>query len=87
MKNYLDVAMDIGEQMILSGAEVHRVEDSMFRILTAFGSQRIDVFIITTSMVVTIHDKENKPYTQTRRILNTSGTDFDKLSKLSSKRI
>ena len=84
MKNYLDVAMDIGEQMILSGAEVHRVEDSMFRILTAFGSQRIDVFIITTSMVVTIHDKENKPYTQTRRILNTSGTDFDKLSKLNA---
>lgn len=84
MKKHLDVAMDIGEQMLLCGAEVHRVEDSMSRILTALGSKRVDVFIITTSMVVTIHDAENKPYTQTRRILNTSGTDFDKLSKLNA---
>ena len=84
MKKYLDIAMDIGEQMLLCGAEVNRVEDSMSRILTAFGSHRVDVFIITTSMVVTIHDAENKPFTQTRRIMNTSGTDFDKLSKLNA---
>ncbi len=83
MKRLLDLAMDIGEQMLFCGAEVHRVEDSLSRICTAFGAKRVDVFIITTSMVVTIHDENGNPFTQTRR-LNSSNTDFDKLSKLNA---
>ncbi len=83
MKKLLDLALDIGEQMLLSGAEVHRVEDSLNRICTAFGASRVDVFIITTSMVLTVHDNNNVSFTQTRRIL-TSGTDFNKLSKLNA---
>lgn len=81
MKKLLGVALDIGEQMILCGAEVHRVEDTLTRICTAFGASKVDVFIITTSMLITIHDKDGFPFTQTRRI-QSSGTDFNKLSKL-----
>ncbi len=83
MKKRLDLALDIGEQMLLSGAEVHRVEDSLTRICTAFGAIRVDVFIITTSMVLTVHDSNGLAYTQTRRILS-SGTDFNKLSRLNA---
>ena len=81
MKQYLQCAMDIGEQMLVSGAEVHRVEDSVTRLCKAFGAKRIDVFIITSSMVVTIFDEEGKSYTQTRRIMGT-GTDMEKLHRL-----
>ena len=80
MQKRLTCAMDIGEQMLVNGAEVHRVEDSVKRMCTAFGFARIDVFIITSSMVVTVTDGEES-YTQTRRIKNI-GTDFEKLHRL-----
>ncbi len=81
MKTMLDCAMDIGEQMMLCGAEVHRVEDSMERICHAFGATRVDVFIITSSMVVTVHGDDGSIHTQTRRI-HSGGTDFHKLHLL-----
>ena len=81
MKELLSCVMDIGEQMLISGAEVHRVEESVRRMCYAFGAQRIDVFIITSSMVVTVYDNGGGSYTQTRRIL-TSNTDFEKIHQL-----
>ena len=81
MKKQLRCAMDIGEQMLVCGAEVHRVEDSITRMCRAFGAKRIDVFIITSSMVVTIFDESGESFTETRRI-NGSGTDIEKLHLL-----
>lgn len=81
MEKLLDCVMDIGEQMLISGGEVHRVEDSLKRIFTAYGTKRTDVFIITSSMVVTVHTTDDKVYTQTRRITETA-TDYEKLHKL-----
>lgn len=81
MKQLMDCAMDIGEQMLLCGAEVHRVEDSVNRICHAFGAVRADVFIITSSMVLTVHGEDGCIHTQTRRI-QSLGTDFHKLDRL-----
>lgn len=81
MEELLDCGMDIGEKMLICGGEVHRVEDSLCRIFTALGASRTDVFIITTSMVVTIHTSDGKAYTQTRRITET-GIDFEQLHQL-----
>lgn len=81
MEQQLTCAMDIGEQMLISGAEVHRVEESLQRICKAFGATRTDVFIITSSMVVTIFDEENRPYTQTRRITGST-IDIEKIHRL-----
>lgn len=61
-------AMDIGEQMLVSGAEVHRVEESINRMCYAFGAKRVDVFIITSSMVVTVYTEDGETFTQTRRV-------------------
>ena len=80
MEKLLDSIMDIGEQMLISGAEVHRVEDSIKRIFDAYGTKRTDVFIITSSIVVTIHT-DDKAYTQTRLITETS-TDYENLHRL-----
>ena len=59
--------LDIGEIMLVSGAEVNRVEDTVQRMAKAYGCNRVDVFTITSSIVVTVH-REGKIYTQTRRI-------------------
>ena len=73
--------INIGEQMLLSGAEVHRVEESINRMGYALGAKRVDVFIITSSMVVTFHLENGETYTQTRRIIS-SNTDYEKLHRL-----
>ncbi len=83
MQELFACAMDIGEQMLLSGAEVHRVEESIKRMGHAFGAERVDVFIITSSMVVTLHTHDGQSYTQTRRI-TSSATDFEKLHQLNA---
>lgn len=81
MKDALICAMDIGEQMLVCGAEIHRVEDSLKRMCYALGAKRIDVFIITSSMVVTVYDENGEVYTQSRRVLST-GTNIEKLHQL-----
>ncbi|MBQ9832657.1 MAG: threonine/serine exporter family protein [Clostridia bacterium] len=68
MEKVLQCAMDIGEQMLICGGEVHRVEDSVKRICLACGAKRVDPFIITSCMIVTVTDTEGSSYTQTRRI-------------------
>lgn len=73
--------MDIGEQMLISGAEVHRVEESISRMCRAFGAERVDVFIITSSMIATVHAPDGQTYTQTRRV-TTANINFEKLHLL-----
>ena len=46
-KMLLTCALDIGEKMLISGAEISRVEDSVKRICNAYDVKRIDVFTIT----------------------------------------
>ena len=81
MERFLICAMDIGEQMLISGAEVHRVEESIERMCYSFGALRVDVFTITSSMVVTVYTKDGSQYTTSRRITNAT-TDFEKIHLL-----
>jgi len=81
MTKLIGYVMDIGEQMLISGAEVHRVEDSITRMCHALGAVRVDVFIITSSMVVTVHTSDGNTYTQTRRVTVTN-FDFERLHLL-----
>ncbi len=81
MKEYLSCAMSIGEQMLLCGAEVHRVEDAMQRMCRSFGAVRTDIFIITSSMVATVLGEDGESFTQTRRI-HGGGTDMERLHRL-----
>jgi len=67
-ENCLYSAMTIGEQMLVSGAEVNRVEDTIRRICTAYGAERVDVFTITSSIVTTIYGGDFGACTQTRRV-------------------
>lgn len=81
----LSCALDIGEQMLISGAEVYRVEDCIKRICLSYGMKRIDVFTITSSIVATLEDNEHRNITQTRRISSykTDLTKLDRLNQLS----
>lgn len=80
MKEKFSLAMDIGEQMLLSGAEVARAEESIKRICKALGFQRTDVFFITSQMQATVYYGDEF-LTQTRRIVGAS-SDFERLHRL-----
>jgi uncharacterized membrane protein YjjP (DUF1212 family) len=81
MLELFNFVMDIGEHMLISGAEVHRVEDTINRMCLALGAVRVDVFIITSSIVVTVHTECGQTHTQTRRVVSV-GTNYEKLHLL-----
>ena len=78
MKKVLKYAMEIGECMLVSGAGVSRVEDTISRICKAYGAKEANVFSITSSIVTTIEDEKGEILTQTKRIRSFK-TDFTKL--------
>ena len=45
--------LDIGEEMIVAGAEVSRVEDSISRMCRSYGGDRVNVCIIISNIQVT----------------------------------
>lgn len=81
----LSAALDIGEQMHVSGAEIYRVEDCIQRLCRAYGAIDVDVFTITSSIVLTIQDPGGNRWTQTRRIEKAENNLWrvDQMNKLS----
>lgn len=75
--------MDVGELLLESGAEVHRVEDTIRRICRAYKYKRTDVFTITSIIIVTVILEDGSTFTQTRRIY-ASGTDLGRIEKLNA---
>mgnify|MGYP000081423579 CR=1 FL=1 len=47
----LQLLLETGERLMASGAEVKRVEDTLERIGVAYGAERMNVFVITSSIV------------------------------------
>ena len=77
----LTCAINIGEQLLVSGAEISRVEDTIQRICNAYGIRQSHIFSIASCIIVTLETKERQWITQTRRILSY-GTDMWKLDRL-----
>ena len=76
----LQAILDIAEEMLVCGAEVERVEDSIERMCAAYGCEqdRVNAFIITSNIQVTFEDPNGNLITQIRRIVS-SDTHFDRL--------
>ena len=72
----------MGDAMLSAGAEVNRVEDTLNRMGLAFGAVNMHVFVITSTILITMTLPDGRDLTQTRRILSSGGTDFTKLEHL-----
>ena len=73
--------LDIAEEMLVAGAEVSRVEDSVERMCRAYGCDRINAFVITSNIQVTMEAPDGEILTQIRRIVR-SDVNFDRLDFL-----
>lgn len=72
----LGLLMDVGETMLSNGADVRRVEDTLQRMGLAAGAEEMHVFVITSSMLVTMSLPDARSITQSRRIRRPAETDF-----------
>ena len=79
----LSCVLDMGELLLTNGGEVFRVEDTLSRLCTAYGFQNINVFSITSSIVLTAECPNGKILTQTRRIV-TRGTNLQCVAQVNA---
>lgn len=77
----LQAILDIGEEMVVAGAEVKRVEDSIERMCESYNLTRVNVFIITSNIQATVEDSQGKIITHIRKI-ERYDVNFDKLDYL-----
>ena len=66
----MDMAIKVGEMMLSHGAEAHRVEDTVYRILKTSNLQTTEVFVIMTGMFATLSDPSIETITVTKRVRN-----------------
>ena len=57
-KEFLRIFLDMGEALLSSGAEIFRVEDTLNRMGYACGATQMNVFVITSSIVITMEFPE-----------------------------
>ena len=79
----LTSAINIGEQLLVSGAEISRVEDTIRRICAAYGIKQSHIFSIASSIIVTLETEDGQWITQTRRI-HSYGTNMWRLDRLNN---
>ena len=64
----LTLSLDIGYRLLENGAEISRVEESIRRMVMAYGFERCDVFAIPSCIIVTAPDRSGEAPTQIRRL-------------------
>jgi len=78
----MDMVTDFGYNLAMAGAETFRVEDSINRILSAYGAQS-EAFVITNCMTLSMRAPNGKLYNRMRRI-GFHGNDLDAVEKFNS---
>lgn len=79
----LNEIINIGKEMIKSGAETDRAEDSMYRMLESYHLEQCSVFAIQSDIQATIKPVGGHFITQIRRI-HKAGFNYDRLDYLNN---
>lgn len=74
--------LDMGEMFLSAGAEIKRVEDTLTRMGKAYGARKMNVFVILSSIMMTVELPDGKRMTQIRRIPRSPKNDFRKFEAL-----
>ena len=79
----LEITTEIGWRLLQSGAEIYRVEESIRRMLEAYGFPEAEVFSIPSCIIVTINDETGHALTRLKRN-RSAGLDFDRIDQLNN---
>lgn len=64
----LNLAAELGYRLMMSGAEIYRAEDSVGRLLKAYGLDSGEVFAIPNCLTISLRGEDGEPITRIRRI-------------------
>lgn len=79
----LNMAAELGYQLMFSGAEIYRAEESVRRLLNAYGLENPEVFAIPNCLIVSVATPQGHPVTRMRRV-PLHGTDIELLERCNS---
>lgn len=82
-EQFLEITLELGRQYVQTGAEIKRVEDSLKRIYEAYGFNNIEIYAVTSLIVVTIKAPNGTHYTQSVRV-TSGGTDLGRLEEINA---
>ncbi len=77
----LNVSMRLGTMLLENGAEIYRVEESIRRMVLAYGAREVDVYAIPNTIIVTLMTTQHINLTKTKRIHDRT-TNLDKVERL-----
>lgn len=79
----LTLSSDLGYHLLLSGAEIYRVEESVGYLLRAYGVETGEVFAIPNCIIVSLTTPEGRVLTWVRRVPD-HGTDVSRMEDLNA---
>ena len=80
VEEILELAVELGYQIQIAGGEIYRVEESVTRLLRAYGIQTGEVFAIPNCLIASAH-VDGREVTRMRRI-PSHGTDIWRLEAM-----
>lgn len=80
-KVLLEAVVLAGELMLVSGAEIYRVEDTMNHMLRKSGYQTVETIVLATGIFVTLNDPMREPVTLAKRTPDRS-TNINKIYRV-----
>ncbi len=72
----LSKALDIGENLLRCGGEPHRIEDTVTRICSAYGSVHTDVFALPSLVIAGVRMADGTTASQVRRVYRTANNMY-----------
>ena len=78
----INFSCEMGRQLLQNGAEIYRVEDSLQRLLTAYGYAKAEIFAIPFCIILTIQEGDHN-YTKSVRI-QTVANNLRRLNELNA---
>ena len=68
VKRVVDLALKAGELLLMRGGEIFRVEETITRICNRFYVDKIDIFIISHGIFISVRNGENDAYTRVKDV-------------------
>ena len=66
----LEFAVSLANKLQACGAETYRVEETINRIVEAYGVERVDAFVIPSSIMASLETDDGQLITKIRRLKN-----------------
>lgn len=77
----IEICSEMAGMMVIYGAEIYRVEDTITRICHAYGHDEAQIYTTPANFIITVKDEKGVPYTDSRGIAGRA-TNLDRVGRL-----